>query len=86
MLEVGDDLRGATPRRLTDDLAREATTLVTMGCGETCPVVPGIEYVDWPLPDPRDLDPASVRHARDEIARRVDAFLPERHLEGRPRN
>lgn len=78
MGELGVDLAGAVPRRLTDELARTATLLVTMGCGERCPVVPGLEVLDWPLADPRGRDPDDVRAIRDEIARRVVALVRER--------
>ncbi|HYC78536.1 MAG TPA: arsenate reductase ArsC [Planctomycetota bacterium] len=71
MAEAGVDLRSATPTRLTDDLARGATLLVTMGCGEACPHVPGLVREDWPLPDPKGRPVDEVRAVRDEIARRV---------------
>jgi arsenate reductase len=75
MREVGIDLAGARPRLLTPELAGEATLLVTMGCGEECPVVPGVPREDWPLPDPKGESPARVREIRDEIARRVRALV-----------
>jgi arsenate reductase len=71
MEEAGVDLSGVTPRRLTDELAREATMLVTMGCGETCPVVPGLRREDWPLEDPKGKPLERVRTIRDDIRRRV---------------
>jgi arsenate reductase len=75
MREVGVDLSGAKPRRLTPDLARGATLLVTMGCGEECPVIPGTRRDDWPLPDPKGQPLASVRVIREEIKRRVAGLV-----------
>lgn len=71
MQEVGLDLSGAKPRLLTDDLARAASLLVTMGCGDQCPVVPGLRRDDWPLDDPKGQSIDRVRSIRDEIERRV---------------
>ena len=78
MREVGIDLSGNRPRRLTDDLARDASLLVTMGCGEECPYVPGLQRDDWPLPDPKDRPLAEVRAIRDEIRARVAALIEAR--------
>lgn len=75
MLELGIDLRGARPQRLTDALARSARLLVTMGCGEACPVVPGLRVLDWGLPDPKGQPPERVRAIRDEIRARVEALV-----------
>ena len=72
MRELGIDLSGVRPQLLTDDLAREADLLVTMGCGEACPHVPGLAREDWPLPDPKGQPPARVREIRDEIRARVE--------------
>ena len=77
MRELGIDLSAAVPRRLTDDLARAADVVVTMGCGDQCPYVPGKRYVDWELPDPAGRPLAEVRATRDEIARRVQALVSE---------
>ena len=71
MRELGVDLAGAKPVKLTDDLAASADVLVTMGCGEACPVVPGLRREDWPLEDPKGKPPEKVREIRDEIRRRV---------------
>ncbi len=71
MLEVGIDLAGERPRFLSDELARSASLLVTMGCGEACPVVPGLRREDWPLDDPKGRPIEEVRVIRDEIERRV---------------
>jgi arsenate reductase len=78
MREVGEDLENVVPRKLTDELAAEANTLVTMGCGEACPVVPGAARHDWPLDDPKGQPIERVRQIRDEIERRVLALLAER--------
>lgn len=75
MREAAIDLGGARPRRLTPDLARDATWLVTMGCAEECPVVPGARREDWPLQDPKGQDLAAVRAIRDEVRARVEAFV-----------
>ena len=78
MREAGLDLSGAVPRRLTDELARGARLLVTLGCGEACPAVPGLERLDWPLRDPRGEALDAVRAIRDEVRARVGALLEER--------
>jgi arsenate reductase len=85
MLEVGIDLSGAVPRKLTDDLARQATALVTMGCGEACPVVPGLRREDWPLEDPKGKPPDLVRAIRDDIQGRVRALLTREGIAQRVR-
>ena len=74
MREVGIDLGAATPRLLTPDLAPRIGWLVTMGCGESCPVVPGLRRDDWGIPDPKGESPGRVREIRDEIRRRVEAL------------
>jgi arsenate reductase (thioredoxin) len=75
MREAGVDLSGAVPRKLTDDLARQASVLVTMGCGEACPVVPGVRREDWPLEDPKGKPMARVREIRDEIRSRIEDLI-----------
>ena len=77
MREVGVDISVARPRPLTEELARGAALLVTMGCGESCPAVPGLRRADWPLEDPKDRPLEDVRRVRDEIRRRVEALLVE---------
>ena len=77
MAELGVDLSAVRPRLLTDDLARSAQVLVTMGCGEDCPIVPGVRRMDWPLPDPKGRSLEDVRTIRDEIRSRVLALLTE---------
>jgi arsenate reductase len=78
MRELGIDLATAVPRKLTDDLARKASLLVTMGCGEECPVVPGVERDDWPLEDPKGKPIERVREIRAELGRRVGRLIAER--------
>jgi glycerol uptake facilitator-like aquaporin/protein-tyrosine-phosphatase len=75
MREIGIDLSSAKPQKLTDDLARTASVLVTMGCGEACPYVPGLKTVDWALPDPKGQSLDAVRAIRDEIHERVKNLL-----------
>ena len=75
MREVGMDLAAARPRKLTAALAEGVHTLVTMGCGDECPVVPGARRDDWPLPDPKGLPVEEVRRIRDEIRLRVEALV-----------
>jgi glycerol uptake facilitator-like aquaporin len=79
MNEVGIDLSHGQPQFLSDELARTASLLVTMGCGEACPVVPGLQRDDWPLEDPKAKPLARVREIRTEIRDRVTALLAERH-------
>jgi arsenate reductase (thioredoxin) len=74
MREVGIDLAAASPRQLTPELVAGAQWLVTMGCGEECPVVPSAAREDWPLADPKGLGLDAVRAIRDEVRARVDAF------------
>ena len=71
MREVGFDLSEKVPAMLTMELARWADIVVTMGCGDACPVIPGKRYIDWELPDPKDLPLEKVREIRDDINRRV---------------
>ena len=78
MQEVGIDLSAAKPQRLTMDLAGRATLLVTMGCGNACPYVPGLQKLDWPLPDPKGQSLAAVRLIRDDIRQRVERLASER--------
>ena len=77
MSEVGVDLAGRRPQPLTRELAERADVVVTMGCGDACPFVPGTRYVDWELPDPKGRPLDEVRALRDDIAGRVDALLRE---------
>ena len=75
MREVGIDLSDARPQKLTEKLAGEAQLLVTMGCGDDCPYVPGLRRDDWPLRDPKGLSMDEVRTIRDEIRQRVESML-----------
>lgn len=75
MREVGIDLSDQTPQRLTDELARDAQLLITMGCGEACPLVPGLRREDWPLADPKGQGLEQVRAIRDDVHRRVRELL-----------
>ena len=77
MGEVGIDIRHEIPRRLLDDDARTADVVITMGCGDACPVFPGKRYEDWELADPAGQDIVSVREIRDEIEARVRTLLSE---------
>jgi arsenate reductase len=84
MLELGIDLAGRRPRLLTRELAEAADVVVTMGCGDECPYIPGKRYIDWDLTDPRDQDLETVRSIRDEIARRVGDLVSELDRERAP--
>lgn len=75
--EIGLDTDGRRPKRLTDELAVAADVVVTMGCGDECPYIPGKRYVDWDLPDPSEMDLGEVRALRDDIERRVEVLLRE---------
>ena len=75
MKERGIDLSAVQPRKLTDDLARESALLVTMGCGEACPHVPGLRRDDWPLEDPKGKPVERVREIRDDVERRIRALI-----------
>jgi protein-tyrosine-phosphatase len=77
MREVGIDLSKEFPEPLTDDIVRGADALITMGCGDACPVYPGKRYLAWDLPDPAGQPLEEVRPIRDEIGRRVRALLEE---------
>ena len=83
MREAGLDLSEAKPQLLTADLARRAALLVTMGCGESCPYVPGLEIVDWQLADPKGQPPDRVRAIRDDIRNRVADLVRARGWERR---
>ncbi|HEY1595295.1 MAG TPA: arsenate reductase ArsC [Thermoleophilaceae bacterium] len=77
MRELGIDLAGRTPRRLTRELAEQADVVVTMGCGDECPYIPGRRYLDWDLADPAGRPVEEVRITRDEIAERVQSLVGE---------
>jgi arsenate reductase (thioredoxin) len=82
MLELGIDLSDRRPQPLTRQLVEQADLIVTMGCGDACPYIPGKRYVDWELPDPKGRPLAEVRAAREEIARRTRILVDE--LDARP--
>jgi arsenate reductase len=75
MREKDIDVANATPQKLTDELARQAQWLITMGCGDECPVVPGIQRGDWPLEDPKGKPRERVREIRDDVEARVRELL-----------
>jgi arsenate reductase (thioredoxin) len=77
MRELGIDLAGRTPQLLTRELAEQADVVVTMGCGDACPYIPGKRYLDWELADPKGLPVEQVRAIRDDIARRVEQLVTE---------
>ncbi|MGH9319207.1 MAG: arsenate reductase ArsC [Vicinamibacteria bacterium] len=78
MNEVGVDLAGARPQLLTTELAAGARLLITMGCGEECPYLPGIQVEDWDLEDPKDKTLERVREIRDEVEKRVAQLVQSR--------
>jgi arsenate reductase (thioredoxin) len=80
MLEAGVDLSGAKPQKLTEELAREAHLLVTMGCGDKCPYVPGLRRDDWPLRDPKGLPADEVRAIRDDVKARVQKLIEAENI------
>jgi arsenate reductase (thioredoxin) len=80
MQEVGIDLSEAKPKKLTEELARDAQLLITMGCGDKCPYVAGLRRDDWPLRDPKGLPEDEVRAIRDDIRNRVQALLNQEGL------
>jgi arsenate reductase len=77
MLEEGIDLSGRKPKKLEREAADAADVVVTMGCGDECPYVPGTRYIDWDLPDPKGRPIEEVRETRDEIKRRVLALVAD---------
>jgi arsenate reductase (thioredoxin) len=77
MAERGIDISGEYPKPWTDEIVRAADAVITMGCGDACPIFPGRRYEEWVLDDPQGLDVASVRPIRDEIERRVRVLLDE---------
>jgi arsenate reductase len=78
MREMGIDLAHAKPQRLTEELAGNATLLVTMGCGDECPFIPGLTVLDWPLADPANQSISDVRSIRDDIRSRVRELVASR--------
>ena len=82
MAELGIELGGRRPQRLTDALAQSADVVVTMGCGDECPYIAGKRYIDWVLLDPEGLPLERVREIRDEIAARVEGLVAELDRDG----
>jgi arsenate reductase len=80
MKEAGVDLSAAVPQKLTDELARGASMLITMGCGEACPFVPGLRREDWPLEDPKGKPVERVREIRDEVRGRIEDLIQREQL------
>ena len=78
MRELGVELSQIIPQKLSDELAATANVLITMGCGEACPYIPGLERHDWPLQDPKGQPVERVREIRDEVAQRVQALLRDK--------
>jgi protein-tyrosine-phosphatase len=77
MAEVGIDIADRLPRRWTDEIVQAADVIVTMGCGDSCPIFPGKRYEDWDVPDPAGLDVGDVRPIRDDIEHRVRRLLEQ---------
>ena len=77
MAEIGLDISHEFPKPLTADKVQAADVVITMGCGDACPVFPGKRYLDWDLPDPAELDLEGIRPIRDDIGRRVRKLLTE---------
>lgn len=75
LAEIGIDISGAQPQFLDQSMAESAHWLITMGCGEKCPVVPGLKREDWPIEDPKGQSVERVREIRDDLRDRVDAFI-----------
>ncbi len=86
MRELGVDLSGATPQKLTDELAHQAQVLITMGCGDECPYVPGAIREDWPLEDPKGKPIERVREIRDDVRARVRALIERSGWAPSPQN
>ena len=80
MQEVGIDLSNAKPQKLTEEMAKEAHLLITMGCGDECPYLPGLRREDWPLRDPKGLPLEEVRAIRDDVRNRVKDLISHERL------
>jgi arsenate reductase (thioredoxin) len=77
MRELGIDLSERRPQRLTTEITQAADVVITMGCGEACPYIPGKRYIDWDLPDPKDRPIDEIRSTREDIAQRVAALIDD---------
>jgi arsenate reductase (thioredoxin) len=84
MQEIGIDLSAATPQKLTQEIANDAALLITMGCGDKCPYVPGVRRDDWPLSDPKGRPMDEVRAVRDDIKARVAKLIEAEGIGKRP--
>jgi arsenate reductase len=84
MREVGIDITAATPKALTGEAVQVSDVVITMGCGDTCPLYPGTRYLDWPLDDPAGQGVEAVRPIRDAIKAKVEALIAELLPEGTP--
>ena len=82
MSELGIDLSSRRPQRLSRELAEQADVVVTMGCGDSCPYIPGKRYIDWDLPDPEAQQIDAVRRIRDDIAGRIHGLISELDAQG----
>jgi arsenate reductase len=80
MQEIGIDLSSAVPQLLTEELVCDADSLITMGCGDKCPYVPGVKRADWKLPDPKGQSLETVRETRDAVKKLVEQLIAERQL------
>ncbi len=81
MSEIGIDIADAVPQRISDENVRAADVVITMGCGDACPIYPGKRYEDWQIEDPAGKDLATVRRIRDDIQSRVRRLRDELHVE-----
>ncbi|MFN8108633.1 MAG: arsenate reductase ArsC [Thermoleophilia bacterium] len=84
MAEIGLDLADAFPKRLTDEAVRDSDVVITMGCGDTCPIFPGKRYLDWQVTDPAGQDIATVRGIREDVRQRVEGLLAELGVDVQP--
>jgi arsenate reductase len=84
MTEIGIDISAERPKKLEDGMVRESDVVITMGCGDACPIYPGKRYEDWELEDPSGKDLETVRGIRNEIAGRIDALIAELGAGGSP--
>ena len=84
MAEVGIDISDEVPRPWTNKIVRAADVVVTMGCGDACPLFPGVRYVDWEVEDPAGVDLEEIRRIRDDIGGRVRSLMAELGVEAMP--
>jgi arsenate reductase len=84
MSEIGIDISAERPKKLEDEMVGESDVVITMGCGDACPIYPGKRYEDWDLEDPAGKDLDTVRRIRDEIAARVEKLIPSLTATGEP--